>query len=65
MGFFFVKIKFNLYLMSSTIELFAKSETDRTLSLFVIAPHPQKLSLKVLLCTHMAFPYTTSDLEIK
>ena len=36
--------------------------------MFTIAPHPQKrinYALKALLCTHIAFPYTTREVEIK
>ena len=32
--------------------------------MFMTVPHPRKYGLKLLLCTFMAFPYTTYELEI-
>ena len=58
-----------VWLISSTIELTRVQVLRWSLAslrysdLFVIAPHPPKktrnFGLKVLLCTHMAFPHTT------
>ena len=69
---FLVKIEFNVYF----IRLYhrAKSETDRVLRLGASALCSQlchthrkmrNYGLKVLLCTCIAFPYTTCEPEIK
>ena len=74
MGFFFLKLGFDVWLISSTIELTrvqilgrSRALLWRYSALFAIAPHPQYLinySLKALLCTRMAFPHTTREPEI-
>ena len=71
---FFPKIEFDVRLISPTIELTRVQVLDRSRAslwsyraLFAIAPHPQQLrnyGLKALLCTRMAFPYTTRIPEV-
>ena len=71
---FFQKNEFDAWLISSTIQLIRVQVLGRShasllrySALFAIAPHPQYLrnyGLKALLCTRMAFPHTTRDLEI-
>ena len=71
---FFPQIEFDLCLISPTIELTRVQVLDRSRpslwsyrALFAIAPHPQQsrnYSLKALLCTRMAFPYTTRMPEV-
>ena len=69
---YFVKFVFDVYLISSTIELFVELETDRVLYLGASAlvcnrvtpTENEKLrSIKVLLCMHIAVLYTTHELE--
>ena len=33
--------------------------------MFMTVPHPRKYGLKLLLCTFMALPYTTYELEVE
>ena len=71
---FSMKIEFDAYLISSTIELTRVQVSDRSRAslwsysaFFAIAPHPQQsrnYGLKALLCTRMAFPYTTRIPEV-
>ena len=71
---FFPKIKFDVWLISPTIELTRVQVLDRSRAslwsyraLFAIAPHPQQsrnYGLKALLCTRIAFPYTTRIPEV-
>ena len=71
---FSMKIEFDAYLISSTIELTHVQVSDRShaslwsySAFFVIVPHPQQsrnYGLKALLCMRMAFPYTMCIPEV-
>ena len=71
---FFLKIEFDVWLISSTIELThvqvlgqSHASLRRYSALFAIAPHPQLLrnyDVKALLCTRMAVPQIMREPEI-
>ena len=69
-----MKVAFDTSVISSTTDLTRVQVLDRSCAslwrysaFFAIAPHPQQsrnYGPKALLCTRMAFPHTTRDLEI-